>query len=44
MGTDILSDSRPLVIFSNRSWITDYAQYNSKSGSAEYIEGIDKEI
>ncbi|NLL04510.1 MAG: LTA synthase family protein [Clostridiaceae bacterium] len=44
MGTDILSDSRPLVIFSNRSWITDYAQYNSKSGSAEYIEGIDKDI
>lgn len=44
MGSDILSDSKPLVIFSNRSWITDYARYNTKSGSTEYVEGIDKDI
>ena len=30
MGTDILSDSSPLVIFSNWSWITDKASFNSK--------------
>lgn len=44
IGSDILSDTKPLVIFSNRSWITDYARYNTKSSSAEYVEGIDKDI
>lgn len=29
MGHDILSDSPSMVIFSNRSWITDKAMYNS---------------
>jgi len=29
MGRDILSDADPLVIFSNRSWITDLGRYNS---------------
>jgi phosphoglycerol transferase MdoB-like AlkP superfamily enzyme len=29
MGRDIFSDSDPLVIFSNRSWITDKGRYNS---------------
>ncbi len=37
MGTDILSESDPLVIFSNRSWITDKARYNTASNSIEYI-------
>ena len=32
MGTDILSDSRPLVIYSNRSFITDNCRYNSLTG------------
>lgn len=31
MGKDILSDSDPLVIFSNRSFITDKIMYNSKT-------------
>lgn len=31
MGKDILSDSDPLVIFSNRSFITDKVMYNSKT-------------
>ncbi|MDU6262977.1 MAG: sulfatase-like hydrolase/transferase [Anaerocolumna aminovalerica] len=31
MGKDILSDSPPLVIFSNRSFITDKVMYNSKT-------------
>ena len=30
MGRDILSDAPPLVIFSNWSWLTDKARYNSK--------------
>lgn len=29
MGTDILSDSMPLVIYSNRSFITDKCRYNA---------------
>lgn len=32
MGRDILSDSEPLVILSNRSFITDKVMYNSASG------------
>lgn len=32
MGRDILSDSTPLVIFSNKSWITNKAFYNSRTG------------
>ena len=30
-GRDILSDAKPLVIFSNRSFITDLGRYNSKT-------------
>lgn len=32
IGRDIFSDSEPLVIFSNRSFITDKGRYNSKTG------------
>lgn len=39
MGSDILSNSDPLVIFSNRSWITDKARYNTSSNSVEYSGG-----
>jgi lipoteichoic acid synthase len=48
MGRDIFSDADPLVIFKNRSWITDKGKYNAvtqkfipKDGaevSEEYIE------
>lgn len=38
MGRDILSDSAPLVIFSNRSWISDKASYNSKTNKATYLD------
>ena len=49
MGTDILSDSDSLIIFSDRSWITDKGRYNAVSKkftsfgdsvSNEYIEKI----
>lgn len=36
MGSDILSDSPPLVIFSNWSWITDKARYNTVTGKVEF--------
>lgn len=39
IGSDILSDASPLVIFSNRSWITDKAMYNTSSNSIEYTSG-----
>lgn len=54
MGRDILSDSPPLVIFSNRSWITDKARYNAPKGRVEnlidtdlpedYVKSINKMI
>lgn len=31
MGRDMFSDSMPLIIFQNRSWITDKAMYNAKT-------------
>ncbi len=45
MGSDILSDSPALTIFSNRSWITDRARYNSTSGKVTFMDGTkqDKE-
>lgn len=39
MGSDILSESSPLVIFSNRSWITDRAMYNTVSGKVKFTDG-----
>jgi hypothetical protein len=53
MGRDILSDSEPLVVFSDRSWITDKAFYNVKTGETSslngentdaYIEEIEKTV
>ena len=53
MGRDILSDSEPLVVFSDRSWITDKAFFNVKTGEASslngentdaYIEEIEKKV
>ncbi len=42
MGRDILSDSEPLVILSNRSFITDKVMYNSSTG--EVINLTDEEL
>ena len=54
MGRDVFSDAEPLVMFRNRSWITDVAQYNSQTGKAEffgaagtdsaYVKAINKEV
>lgn len=41
MGRDILSDSPALTIFSNRSWITDRAIYNSSTGKATFLDGTE---
>lgn len=32
MGRDVFSDAAPLVMFRNRSWITDKAMYNADTG------------
>lgn len=39
-GTDILSDSQGLVIFSSRSWKSDYGFYNSHTGTFTPADGI----
>ena len=39
MGSDILSDAPTLVIFSNRSWITDRAIYNSAADVVTFTDG-----
>lgn len=53
MGTDILSDSEGLIIFNDRSWITDKGRYNAISKkftpfkedvSSEYIEKINATV
>lgn len=54
MGRDIMSDAEPLVLFNNRSWITDKAMYNSTTKEFtlqngftvddEYKEQISQEI
>jgi len=42
MGRDVFSDALSLVIFANRSWITDNAKYNSITAQADATGG-DKE-
>ena len=39
MGSDVFSDAEPLVMFRNRSWITDVARYNSQTGKVESMNG-----
>lgn len=39
MGRDILSDSPPLVIFYNKSWITDRAFFNSRTNTVTFTDG-----
>ncbi len=41
MGRDILSDSEPLVIFSDRSFITDKGKYNSVTGEFIANDGVE---
>jgi phosphoglycerol transferase MdoB-like AlkP superfamily enzyme len=42
MGRDIFSDSMPLVMFNNQSWLTDYVAYNASSKKYTYF--VDKEL
>ena len=54
MGRDIFSDAEPLVMFRNRSWITDQATYNASTNtitsltdtpvSDEYVRRISNEV
>jgi phosphoglycerol transferase MdoB-like AlkP superfamily enzyme len=43
IGRDILSDSDPLVIFSDRSFITDKGRYNAITGEFTSNEGVEIE-
>lgn len=43
MGRDILSDSPGLVVFNNRSWITEYAKYNSITDEVTYMDESKKD-
>ena len=42
MGRDIFSDSMSLVMFKNKSWMTDYVAYNASSKKYTYF--VDKEL
>jgi len=44
MGSDLLSDSEPLVIFSNRSFITDKVMYNSKTKETIWLNGATEDL
>lgn len=54
MGNDILSDAEPLVMLKDRSWITEKAYFNAKSGEvtfrnehnpdSAYIEEISEKV
>lgn len=44
MGSDILSNSPSLVIFSNRSWITDRANYNSLTDTVTFFDGTENDL
>lgn len=40
MGRDILSDTEPLVMLQDRSWITDKAYFNARTGEVTMRNGI----
>lgn len=54
MGRDVFSDAEPLVMFRNRSWITDKASYNHNTGevisftetpvTSDYVKRIKNEV
>ena len=54
MGRDIFSEKAPLVLFNNRSWITDQGRYNALTGEAlandgsplskAYVDRINSEV
>ncbi|MDF2986740.1 MAG: phosphoglycerol transferase family protein alkaline phosphatase superfamily [Eubacterium sp.] len=43
MGRDLFSEASPLVIFSNWSWLTDKARYNSKQRKLILADGENEE-
>lgn len=44
MGQDIFSDSKPLVIFQNKSFITDKGRYNTKTRGFTANKGVTADI
>ena len=43
IGTDLLSDSDPLVIFANKSFMTDKVKYNALTDTAEWLNGHEED-
>ncbi len=43
MGRDVFSEAEPLVIFRNRSWITDRAKYDSQTGKVTFFDGTESD-
>ncbi len=41
MGHDIFSNSTPLVILGDRSWLTDKASFNANTGEVDMFENVD---
>jgi phosphoglycerol transferase MdoB-like AlkP superfamily enzyme len=41
MGSDILSDSPALVIFCDKSFITDYCMYNANNGKTYMLKDVE---
>lgn len=41
MGSDVLSDSPALVIFCDKSFITDYCMYNANNGKTTMIQDVE---
>ncbi len=39
MGTDVMSSTPPLIIFSNKSFITDKVKYNAKTQEVTWLNG-----
>ncbi len=44
MGKDIFSDKEPLVLFQNRSWITDKAMFNSETGEMTILNNSGSDL
>ena len=40
-GTDVLSESDPIVVFFSNSWLTERGMYNRYTGEFEPAEGVE---
>ncbi len=43
MGRDVFSEAEPLVLFRNRSWITDRAKYDAQTEKVTFFDGTESD-